>query len=629
MKSCQKIASQLITLVLVISFSLPAFSATANLSRPYDPVVIQGSSLTLFSGAPVNEIFVFVFKDGKWSQIPFQIDEKDGGDYYGAKNGILDADDEICFMAADMGDSAADFQWIEDAESYTYQRYQVKVLDVNESPATFAYAYVYRSSTLSYDPNLPDYMSYVPAIPGVANDTIKGLSYVFGHNIKSIPDYLAIKDTVGGSGLDILDRWKIRFSGKLSGFFSYSENEDTGLQFDSLQYKAGPIRVIRAATFFAVINDSKIDDPVVFSSYFYPYYAQINTGEKTLDRIMGMEVLRQSMDFAPNIVGSFFQSNNNVNIDVDGNADIVDVSLTVPGINWYMIQGEHGTITTIVDMPAVGETQQLYYKDDNTGDINDTGDLLSYGECGILVTSYEEPIFGTFGLETTMYYLGPNHTRALSDSLVDQFANPLQVAVMPREFVIPVELASFSATSQDGKVLLEWSTATESNNYGFEIERRAADSQQWEKAGFVKGMGTTAEKQTYRFVDQVAGTGDYFYRLKQIDSDGSYTYSDEVRVSAAVPDELGLDQNYPNPFNPTTEIAFRVPKDYKGAIRIRIYNLLGREVRSFQFINIESGLHKVVWDGRDNNGHEVGSGAYIYTLESSKGVTFRKMVKLQ
>jgi len=628
MKNWHKVFAT-ISVLIIFAFS-SSLIAGAQLDRPYDPVVVTGESLPLFLNAPVSELFVYVYKNGSWQQIPFQIDERDGGDFYGTQNGLLDADDEICFIAADMGDSVADYTWIDNPESYAYQRYQVRVTDINESPAKNAWAYIYRSSTLSYDTTLPVYMHYVPATDAAGNDTIKGVSYVFGHNIKSIPDYLAINSAVGGSGEDILDRWKIRFSGKLSGIFSYDENEETGLQFNSLKYKVGPVRVLRAANFYAVLNGRAVEDPVIFASYFYPYYALINTGERTLDQVLGMEVLRQSMDFTSNIVVSTFSSNNNDSVVVDGNPDVdVDNSLTVPGINWYMVRGGYGTVATVLNMPEIGETQELYYKDNSSVNINDTGDYRSYGECGILVTSYDSPIVGTFVLKTTMYFLGPNHTRALGDTLADRFANPPQITVTPREFVIPVELASFSAHVSEGKVIIEWITATESNNYGFQIERKKISDAEWEKIGFVEGKGTTTERNIYRFVDTTAKPGEYEYRLKQIDNSGRFTLSKSVSVTVKSPSAFSLEQNYPNPFNPTTEITFNIPSDQSGPVELKIFNLLGKEIRTFSFANLSAGQHKIVWDGRNNEGKNVSSGMFIYTLRIDGKTASRKMVKLQ
>ncbi|WP_337866044.1 hypothetical protein [Ignavibacterium sp.] len=129
--------------------------------------------------------------------------------------------------------------------------------------------------------------------------------------------------------------------------------------------------------------------------------------------------------------------------------------------------------------------------------------------------------------------------------------------------VIPVELTSFTAKSMDNNVHLNWTTATELNNKGFEIQRsvipNGARNLSWEAAGFVSGKGTTTEPQNYSFVDKNLTSDKYAYRLKQIDFDGSFEYSDIVEVEINKPEEFILEQNYPNPFNPATKIKFKIP----------------------------------------------------------------------
>ena len=128
------------------------------------------------------------------------------------------------------------------------------------------------------------------------------------------------------------------------------------------------------------------------------------------------------------------------------------------------------------------------------------------------------------------------------------------------EFVyLPVELTSFTATSQIGKIKLNWSTATETNNLGFEIERMQNNSE-WQLIGFIEGHGTTTEPKVYSFIDDISSVQSTLlvYRLKQIDYNGSFEYSDVVEVEV-IPTHFELSQNYPNPFNPSTTINFSLP----------------------------------------------------------------------
>lgn len=113
---------------------------------------------------------------------------------------------------------------------------------------------------------------------------------------------------------------------------------------------------------------------------------------------------------------------------------------------------------------------------------------------------------------------------------------------------VPVELVSFEATYADGQVILQWTTATESNNFGFEIER-SHGRETFKKIGFVEGTGTTTVPKTYMFVDRDIRNGLYSYRLKQVDFDGAFNYSPELEVVVKPPSSYRLEQNYPNPFS--------------------------------------------------------------------------------
>src|SRR5690606_3761219 len=127
--------------------------------------------------------------------------------------------------------------------------------------------------------------------------------------------------------------------------------------------------------------------------------------------------------------------------------------------------------------------------------------------------------------------------------------------------IVPVELTSFTAAAQNNNVLLSWITSSETNNLGFDIERRSSDSNTgWQKIGFVSGKGTTTERSVYSFTDVNPAEGKSYYRLRQTDLDGSTKVFDAVEVDFGVVKEYSLSQNFPNPFNPETEIAFSLAK---------------------------------------------------------------------
>ena len=185
------------------------------------------------------------------------------------------------------------------------------------------------------------------------------------------------------------------------------------------------------------------------------------------------------------------------------------------------------------------------------------------------------------------------------------------------DLLIPVELTSFTANANSGYVQLNWTTATETNNHMFEIQRQAADGEFF-SVGFVNGQGTTTEPHEYSYIDRTVSTGTFSYRLKQIDFDGRFSYSPTVEVEVQ-PTQFILEQNYPNPFNPTTNIKFGVPES--GFVKLAIFNIVGEEVAVLVNGNIEAGAYDITFDARN-----LPSGAYFYKLQSEKSVEVKKML---
>jgi len=173
--------------------------------------------------------------------------------------------------------------------------------------------------------------------------------------------------------------------------------------------------------------------------------------------------------------------------------------------------------------------------------------------------------------------------------------------------IIPVELSAFTVNAvSTNNMNIEWSTASETNNYGFEIER-SSDGITFNKIGFVEGNGTTTKMHNYSYADENLNSGDYYYRLKQIDFDGSYKYSEVIKAEIQTPDEYGLEQNYPNPFNPVTTIPFRI-KD-AGRVQIKVYNILGQEVATIVDRHVNPGFYRESY-----NAARLGSGVYFYRM---------------
>ncbi len=189
--------------------------------------------------------------------------------------------------------------------------------------------------------------------------------------------------------------------------------------------------------------------------------------------------------------------------------------------------------------------------------------------------------------------------------------------------IIPVELSSFTALAQNDNILLNWITSSETNNMGFEVERRATNSNSgWQKLGFVNGNGTTTEKSSYSFTDRTPADGKAYYRLKQIDFDGSSKIYDAVEVNFETVKEYSLAQNYPNPFNPGTEINYNLAKS--GNITLKVHNILGSEVATLVDGFMEAGKHSIKFDAKDFT-----SGVYFYTIKADNFTSTRKMILMK
>lgn len=188
---------------------------------------------------------------------------------------------------------------------------------------------------------------------------------------------------------------------------------------------------------------------------------------------------------------------------------------------------------------------------------------------------------------------------------------------------LPVELTTFSASIKEQSVELNWETATEVNNYGFDVERqilKQVQNDSWEKIAFVNGHGNSNSPKYYSFTDsKIKVTGTALYRLKQIDIDGTYEYSDVVEANLGAPNKIELNQNYPNPFNPTTSIQFNLPQE--SEVKLSVFNVLGEEVAELLNNKISAGYHSISF-----NGSELNSGIYFYKLESSNFTQIRKMM---
>ncbi|QQS35604.1 MAG: T9SS type A sorting domain-containing protein [Ignavibacteriales bacterium] len=205
---------------------------------------------------------------------------------------------------------------------------------------------------------------------------------------------------------------------------------------------------------------------------------------------------------------------------------------------------------------------------------------------------------------------------------------------------LPVELSSFTATINNNFVVLNWTTKTETNNFGFEVERtsnvKGQMSNELQSIGFVNGSGNSNSPVSYVYEDKSVSSGKYSYRLKQIDNDGQYSYSNIVEVDVSVPNKFSLEQNYPNPFNPTTKIKFTIPQatyplsggGRGGLVTLKVYDVLGNEVASLVNEYKTAASYEIEFDASN-----LSSGVYYYQLKagdpsSNSGQSFIQTKKM-
>jgi len=180
-----------------------------------------------------------------------------------------------------------------------------------------------------------------------------------------------------------------------------------------------------------------------------------------------------------------------------------------------------------------------------------------------------------------------------------------------------------------GIVKLIWKTATETNNQGFSIERKINSSgsniaSHWQELGFVNGYGSVSNSHSYSFIDKtLPGNGKYFYRLKQIDYNGSVNYSYEIQVEINNKISFSLEQNYPNPFNPVTIINWSIPED--GKVTLKIFDAIGNEVAVLADAVFQAGMHSTPV----NISKELSSGIYYYKLTAGSFTATKKMILLR
>lgn len=332
-------------------------------------------------------------------------------------------------------------------------------------------------------------------------------------------------------------------------------------------------------------------------------------------------------------------------------------------VNNFPMGPYHGSANqiTIADIDNDNEFEIIF--DENVTEVN-LGRYRALNMDGSLVTgwplefmqnsSFQQPLLGDLNNDGLLDLVGGSFNFDINNKQVFLYVwntglpynptkivnamyqfNPQHTGVYIDPSTVPVELVSFTSSVADNNVTLNWITATELNNLGFEIERSltttpspkegALGNSEWEKIGFVGGYGTTTEKQVYSITDENLAKGEYTYRLVQIDFDGTRTISGNITVNVGgVVNNFILEQNYPNPFNPATLIKYNIPE--QSTVQLSVVNILGEVVAELVNEVQTEGNHTKLFDGS-----KLSSGIYFAVLNASSlttGKASSQMIKM-
>lgn len=388
---------------LLLAPAASAVSPHNGISRTLEPVVIRGSDLPNYAGSPIAQIFVYAYRQGEWVQLPAQVDEIDAsGSYVTVEDGLLDANDELVFMARDLGERSESEARIAGNGIPATSWYQLTVTDPTR-PGDQGWGYVVRSASI-----LPvlthDYVTFNPA-----THRILGSNYAVGFaSPRPWLDYLAL----GGSAIDILDRApKYRYC---RGALCLNENvaPDTS---DGL-IKDGPVR--------AILRGGRV--------IAYGWMA-LSIISLTIPPGLAPDWLRFSTDFNVNATGAtFYNGATPGGVTVDGSPDTVPGS---PLSTWSQLSHTTGTVVQVLDASEMGGIRTNYYVDDYRTDNQDTGDKQHFGDTGVHAV---QPNL-SFTFRTTLYFLDgvqPN----VGSSYASYAAQPLEVGAQWQEMALPVHI---------------------------------------------------------------------------------------------------------------------------------------------------------------------------------------------
>ncbi len=380
--------------------------APGTLDRGDEAAVANGTTLPGLAGAPLSDLWVYAYRSGAWVQIPFQLDQKDAsGSYFIADaDPAFDANDELVWATKDMGDQVSTDEWPNDLAAQSFARYEVQVANPLDASKR-SWVYVFRSNTLTQT-FTGDYVTYYDG----ATDSLVTDGYTLGYDGNGQLVLTRINPSGGGSGVDILDRQKVRVTVKILFLtFNYTEN-DFPVTTDA--FIDGAVRVL---------TKRSVNGPTGPTTSYSAYYPHEAVGLSPTDVVSGVTFLRGSADLSTAAIGMrMYDDYNPAGALIDGNPDAGLIG-TAP--SYVVASGTHGTLIAIGDVTGVGGTPSLYYKDNGTFDAGDTGDGRSIGDTGIQISnpnvgSYPNLVGPTWYLPANLGNVGAQYKSYTQNPLV-------------------------------------------------------------------------------------------------------------------------------------------------------------------------------------------------------------------
>ena len=406
------------------------------IDRKYETVILSGKHFNSYFGTPIENLYLMAFDDNtsSWIFIPYQIDERQQlinvndttYSYFASDDGIFDEFDELLFMANDVGDGVDGTNWPDFPDSENpIKRYEIAVIDtIGTTSNNIGFVYLCSSP----DP-IPIFEDYIYADQD--NDKIISQNYEMGFIPESgLPKNLRIKAENGGDGQDFLDRLKIRLNVTVPFLGSLILTEDAILKVQDPQYITGPVRIIRNIPFNLALT-SQFILPNIFnvSLQFFPYAMEVSLPDLDLSIISdygSLDHIRVSTDY--NIFADGMKLVNPHNeFPIDGMMSPAETNankeLNVPGLNWILASGNHGSMLTITDVPDIGDRTAFYYNDNKFPNLNDTGDFVSFGDSGFFIEG--NIAGGGFSFISIAYFLPANLLKNDAEQLFLNQNSPL------------------------------------------------------------------------------------------------------------------------------------------------------------------------------------------------------------